>query len=489
MNARVEFGDFQTPDELCQRVCEVIARSGLSPSSIVEPTCGKGSFLRASARTFPDCRPVLGFEVNPVYADEAKTIKGASVTHADFFAVNWTNVFGKLPEPILVVGNPPWVTNSAIGSLNGSNLPKKSNFLRMAGMDAITGKSNFDISEFMMLRLLAALAGRQATLAMLCKNAVARKVLKCAWESGLRIGRTSMRSVDTLNHFGVSVDACLLLCELSGNATGHECDVYPYLGCDAPSSSFALINGSLVRNARESEAYASLEGMSPMRWRSGIKHDCSKVMELRPAGKIFQNGFGELAKLEDTFIYPMLKSSELVRSVWPPVRRMIVTQQSVGADTAPIADDAPATWRYLEAHGHYLDRRASTIYRNRPRFSVFGVGPYAFAPWKVAISGFYNYLRFSVVGPMDGSPVVLDDTCYFLPFASESEAEAVKTMLQSELARGFLESRIFWDAKRPVTAGLLRSLDLTTLASELDMALPPVYEKERRAAPRVSGSR
>lgn len=50
------------------------------------------------------------------------------------------------------------------------------------------------------------------------------------------------------------------------------------------------------------------------------------------------------------------------------------------------------------------------IYRGKPRFSVFGVGDYTFAPWKVAVSGFYQVPRFVKVGPMGGKPVVFDDT-------------------------------------------------------------------------------
>ncbi len=478
MNARLEFGDFQTPDELCREVCGVVSRLGLSPASTVEPTCGKGSFLRASAQAFPYCRSIIGFEVNPVYANEAETIDGASVTHADFFATDWTEVFGKLPEPVLVVGNPPWVTNSAIGSLNGSNLPKKSNFLNMKGMDAITGKSNFDISEWMMFHLLETLSGRQSVMAMLCKTTVARKVLKRAWKSGLPIEKASMWSIDALNHFGAAVDACLLVCEMGKGAMGRECTVYPAFASDAPSATFALMNGDLVSDAKAAQAYESLGGTSPLKWRSGVKHDCSKVMELRSFGGRFQNGLGELVEIESTFVYPMLKSSDLGKPEKLPVRHMLVTQRHVGEDTAQIECDALATWRYLQAHSSYLDRRTSVIYRNRPRFSVFGVGPYTFAPWKVAISGFYKRLEFSIIGPVANKPVVLDDTCYFLPFISKADAELVASMLHSELAQGFLRSRVFWDSKRPITAGLLRSLDLAALAAQLGIALPRCYEGE-----------
>ena len=128
--------------------------------------------------------------------------------------------------------------------------------------------------------------------------------------------------------------------------------------------------------------------------------------------------------------------------------------------------------KYLQLHSNHLDQRASSIYRNRPKFSVFGVGPYSFAPWKVAISGFYKHLNFRCIGPIEGKPVVLDDTCYFLPCQTEHDAKALAQLLNSQAAKGFFQSFIFWDAKRPITAQLLASLDLEMLAEEAGISLP-----------------
>jgi S-formylglutathione hydrolase FrmB len=50
------------------------------------------------------------------------------------------------------------------------------------------------------------------------------------------------------------------------------------------------------------------------------------------------------------------------------------------------------------------------------------VGPYTFAPWKVAVSGLHRPPDFDVVGPLGGRPVILDDTCYLLPCRSAGEA-------------------------------------------------------------------
>ena len=67
---------------------------------------------------------------------------------------------------------------------------------------------------------------------------------------------------------------------------------------------------------------------------------------------------------------------------------------------------------------------------------------------------------------------MLDDTCYFLPCKTEADARLLVELLNSKTAHGFYRSIIFWDAKRPITAQLLATLDLGTLAEEFGVSLP-----------------
>jgi len=151
---------------------------------------------------------------------------------------------------------------------------------------------------------------------------------------------------------------------------------------------------------------------------------------------------------------------------------MLVTQRQIGEDTCPLRTLAPKTWEYLTRHAPLLDARSSSVYRHRPRFSIFGVGTYSFSEWKVAISGFYKKLDFRVIGPYEQKPVVFDDTCYFLPCNSQREAELIGTLVNSTLVREYLSSRIFWDEKRPITLGVLSSLNLLSAARELELEVP-----------------
>jgi hypothetical protein len=469
-----EFGDFQTPLPLAADVCRFLSGRGVAPASVVEPTCGLGNFILSAIDCFP-AATCLGVEINPAHIVALKaslrTREGDAavrVLQQSFFDVDWRATFRNLAEPILVLGNPPWVTNAHLGSLGSANLPEKTNFQGHVGLDAITGKSNFDISEWMLIRLLESLAKRRAWLAMLCKTAVARKALLHAWKNGIAVDWAEMRAIDAAAFFGAAVDACLLVCSLSAAGASKDCGVFTDLAAEKPSSVVGWRDGQLVANVPAYEQWKHLAGEAPYQWRSGVKHDCSKVMELRKEAQGFRNGLGELVELEDDYVYAMLKSSELANGhIDDPVRWMLVPQRAVGDDTGAIEKRAPKTWRYLLKHGESLDRRGSSIYRNRPRFSVFGVGDYTFAPWKVGISGFYKRLKFAVVGNSQGKPTMLDDTAYFVACQSEQEARCVASLLNSDISREFFSAFIFWDAKRPITVELLRKLDLMALAQEM----------------------
>ncbi|MGC8799794.1 MAG: hypothetical protein ACP5UR_06075 [Chloroflexus sp.] len=154
---KAEFGDFQTPLSLAREVCSLIARTGFRPASILEPTCGTGSFRKASLETFPDVSRVLGFEINPQYVLQAQYAVACAFPHAsievhqsDFFLTSWSEIVEALPEPIFVIGNPHWVTNAALSTWGSNNLPQKATLDNLPGIDALTGKSNFDISEWML---------------------------------------------------------------------------------------------------------------------------------------------------------------------------------------------------------------------------------------------------------------------------------------------------------------------------------------------------
>ncbi len=474
---KIEFGDFQTPVSLARQVCLLIARTGFRPASVLEPTCGVGSFLCAALETFPEAKRVLGFEINQQYVEQARS-RVASVTppntsveicQADFFLADWSSIIQALPEPILVSGNPPWATNAVLSTLGSNNVPTKSNLDHLRGIDALTGKSNFDISEWMLRKNLEWLKGKSGLLAVLCKTAVARQVLGYAWQQTFAVSSAAIYHLNAQEYFGAAVDACLLMIRIEAGGNSKECRVYASLDAQEPHIVLGWRDGRLVSNVEAYEKWKSLGGIGFKGWRSGIKHDCRSVFELRLENNTWINGLGERVELEPHVVFPLLKGSDLAARR-EPHRWIVVPQQKMSDDPGRLRAEAPKTWRYLAAHAHLLDRRKSAIYKSRPPFSIFGVGLYSFAPCKVAISALYKRLDFVRVLPFRGKPVVLDDTCYFFPCQSEEECNVLYELVTSQPALEFFSALVFWDAKRPITAQLLNSLDLAALARFLGKA-------------------
>jgi len=471
---KIEFGDFQTPSELAQEIAAFLRNSGETADTIVEPTCGRGSFIVAAIAAFPRAKAIYGFDINPQYirdaVDAAQQVDGRHI-HLEcrnFFQVDWVGFFSTLAGTVLVIGNPPWVTNSALGALGSDNLPEKTNFQGHNGFAAKTGKANFDISEWMLIRLTEALHHRAGCVAMLCKTSIARKTLRHAWLNRLNVGRCSLHLIDAQKHFEASVDACLLIMHTGILESTATAPVYPDLSFNGRISTIGLAGKELVTDIDEYLRLRDIDGIPYYTWRSGVKHDAAKIMEFKRNGGHFTNGRYEECRLEMTYLFPLLKSSDIANGRLMPDRYVLVTQQKPSDDTDDIKKVAPKTWAYLIEHADILDHRRSIIYAKRARFSVFGVGDYTFSSWKVAVSGLYKNCRFEVIGKHRGKPTVLDDTCYFVPCTSEDEARFICELLNSDICQRFLRSLVFFDAKRPITIDTLNRIDLKRLAEHVN---------------------
>lgn len=468
---RIEFGDFQTPDGLAFNICQRLATFGIRPDVVIEPTCGVGAFVVASCHAFPHAKEILGFEINGDYLatlrarlTSTKDAERVRLEQADFFATDWRATLETLLGSALVIGNFPWVTNSAQGAIGGTNLPEKSNFQGHNGFDAISGKANFDISEWMLLEVLRWFEGRSGDVAMLVKTAVARKILAHAERQHLAVRDAFMIGIDAKKDFGAAVEACLLVIRLTENAknSNHDYTIFEDLQ-DKKGRRVGHRGGLTVGNLAAFNEFAFLVGQSPQKWRSGVKHDASAVMEFTRTGRGLENGLGEVVTLENTYLFPLLKGSDVGSNKLWREKYILVTQRFVGEPTAPIEKTAPKTWDYLLRYSTQLDARGSTIYAKNPRFSIFGVGDYAFRPWRIAICGLYKILRFRLVEPIDKRPVMFDDTVYYLSFDTEHEARETLEKLESSAAVSLLSSLIFWDEKRPIKTSILNVLDWSRL--------------------------
>ncbi len=471
MSGRREYGDYQTPELFAQAVCHYLKDvRKIGPSVVIEPTCGVGSFVKNSL--IFEASEIIGIEVNSEYCGVClQTIKDprVQIINADIFDFDFSSIV-KGRERVLVIGNPPWVNNSTLSSLNSDNIPAKQNIKGLKGMDAITGASNFDICEYIIWKLITALHGTNATIAMLCKTSVARNIF-----AELKRTRTGFKSCDMLEFnankvFGISASACLLVVELDGNGTSADlCNVYSFDNPTKIKKSFGYVDGQFY-SATKDTASADFSGKCCFEWRQGVKHDCSKVMELSVDEEALSNGLQEVVDIEPEYVFPLIKSSMFKSPVVESFGKyVIVTQRKIGEDTSHIELDAPETWGYLTSHAEYFSKRKSSIYRDSPDFSMFGVGDYSYSKYKVGVSGFYKKPLFSVLRSKDGKPVMTDDTSYFICFPTYDLAYTAMLILNSEKVQNFLRTIAFLDAKRPYTKKVLEKIDFHVILENISI--------------------
>ena len=472
---KIEFGDFQTPEDLAKDIAVLVKRRNIKAKSIVEPTCGKGSILKSALANLDGWETIIGFDINKNYINAlrkdvraiAPNMDKIQIKQGDFFNINWFNLLKSLPQPVLIIGNLPWVTNSGLSVINGTNLPAKSNFLRHKGFDAISGKSNFDISEWMLMHMIDSLRGIDASIVMLCKTVVARKLLNYMWKGKSALQKAAMYKIDAKYYFQANVDACLLFLSFGKQKNSFDCEVYSNIKAVSYENVIGFHDGILVNNIKSYLRLRNLHGAVDSAWRTGVKHDSSKVMEFVRDGDYYINGFGQKYLLEDEYLYPLLKSSDVANGRIKEINRyVLVTQKFVGQETRSIKKMAPKVWKYLNKYEEILNRRKSSIYKDKPRFSIFAIGDYSFFDWKIVISGLYKKIEFKLIGRHNNKPIMVDDTCNYLSFTNKKEAELIFEMLSSKQAKDFLNSIIFWDAKRPITVNVLKKLSIFELAKE-----------------------
>jgi hypothetical protein len=460
-----ELGDFQTPTVLADSLVSLLKNKKISPEIIIEPTCGKGSILLSAYNQFKT-KKALGIEIQKEYADCLNNIvdKNITILNKDFF-VSLSNIkdFISDNEHILFVGNPPWITNSELSILESSNLPQKNNFDNIRGIEAITGKSNFDISEYIIKLLIDNFSCKKSVYAFLCKISVAKKIMNRLWKNNFDYNEAEIYPIDSKKYFSAAVDACLFYLDCTEKYSNSELTIFESLENPITKYTSGFYKNIYFEDLSKKDSL-EIYGKSPFIWRNGVKHDCSKVMELTVNNEKLQNGYKEFLDIEDDLIFPFLKSSDLAKEKITENKRILITQKFINEPTDYIQTNYPKTWKYLIDHTEDFEKRKSIIYKNKCKYSIFSVGDYSFKPYKVAISGLYKSLNFKLISPYANKTVLLDDTCNFISFNTYEEAEFVLSLLKSDIAEQYLNARISWESKRPIKTELLNSIDFEKLA-------------------------
>lgn len=147
------------------------------------------------------------------------------------------------------------------------------------------------------------------------------------------------------------------------------------------------------------------------------------------------------AAVEPDLVYPLLRGRDVSRWHAEPSVFIILTQDPQtrkGVPESVMKREYPKTLGFLKKFEEDLRKRSG--YRQYfdatdPFWSIYNVGPYTMAPWKVVFKDLTDFFQCAVMGPsqsiLDGKPVLPDSTLRFVTVASQDEGYYLAALLNS----------------------------------------------------------
>ncbi len=184
------------------------------------------------------------------------------------------------------------------------------------------------------------------------------------------------------------------------------------------------------------------------------------ILAERPDGLLVVRNVTEGAKrdvdsitveLEPDLVYPLLRGRDVRRWYAVPTYYILLTHRKGDRLNAipeqEMQQHYPKTWAYLKRFEKPLRERSGfkryftrkdkrgQIVETGPFYSMFNVGDYTFAPWKVVWPWISRDIVASVIGETDGKPIIPDNNVTFLAFPSDIEAFGVAAILNCSVFR------------------------------------------------------
>ena len=208
------------------------------------------------------------------------------------------------------------------------------------------------------------------------------------------------------------------------------------------------------------EALGKLLGPSDYRAREGVNTGGAngvfwlEVLGERPGGLAAVKNLPEMGKLrvpramaavEKELLYPLLRRGDVGRWRAAPSAWLLLSQDPVrrrGIAEEEMARRWPRAYAYLKRFEPVL--RARAAYRRyfvqgpfgrpakaAPYYSLFDVGEYSLAPYKVVWPRIASELAAAVVGPREGKPLLPQETLTFVGLEDPEEAYYLCALLNS----------------------------------------------------------
>ena len=146
--------------------------------------------------------------------------------------------------------------------------------------------------------------------------------------------------------------------------------------------------------------------------------------------------------IEPDLLYPLLRGRDVRRWKAQPSAWILMVQdpeERRGYDEEWLQENCPRTYGYLKRFEEVLRERRSRgisdmLKKGAPFYTMFAVGTYTFAPWKVVWPNIASALNAAVVASSEGKVVVPQHIVTLVACETEDEAHYICALINSSSA-------------------------------------------------------
>jgi hypothetical protein len=491
---RLSLGEYYTPFGVASLALPDTV--GDPASTLLDPGCGAGVFLVAAIEakrdTFdgpPDTvvdrltDSVFGIDLNPVAVRSSKLAYalalapllaerdsaadsgpralsipvafGDALALTDDLPIHDGEVFD--PRVDVLVGNPPWLTwdrlAPAVKERWRDRYVTDLDLLPTHGPDSLLGYANDDLSVPFVWVCLDRYLRRGGQAGVVLKRdhltGPAGRLFRQLRVGDRQLRLDSVEDLTDLSPFGTQVGADAAVYLLTADVDTDSALSIPlriwrrrdgvtpaFTSRDAVARSLTTTQTTLrpvdptdtagpwVRADAERRAL----GTCDYEIRHGVKDDAKAVFGLDRE---------QLVALEPDHVYPYLKSRHIVKyGLFGHDLQLVPMRQAIEDNESELRARTPRTYEYLCTHRDRLLARSSTWFDQGPFYTLFGLGPYTWADYKVVWCRLGFKPHFVVVSTVDDPDlgeklVVPGDHCMFLATDDREEAHYLCALLNS----------------------------------------------------------
>lgn len=463
--ARHALGEYFTPAWLADLTLDHLgARPG---ESLLDPAAGLGVFVERAAARGLDAH---GYEVNPVTAAGARRY-GLPVEVRDTLTDPGERRFG------FIAGNPPWVNWRHLNPLYRARtepLWRDYGLVPRGRMGAAMDDLSILFTYHCAARLLAP-RGRMALILSqsLFQSAGGGRQFRRFELPGAQFLRVaSVHEIEGSAAFpGASTRAVIAVFELSHAATvypapyfreGRRWNARPVSKDPASAWSITRDDNGWERMRGESPYVARVGahsgGASGVFWVDELERSPGAVL-IRNRSAAGRNEWPAVtAEVEPALLRRLVRGRDVSAHKAEPSCSILLPHSDDGkpVPAAEMRERWPLTFAYFErfreamlARPHYRQHFAR---RNLPYWSLYNVGAYTFARWRVVWREQAATLECAVIGRSDW---IADAKLVVVPCESAAEARYLAAVLNSRPAREFVES---YAVRIQISTHVLRNL-------------------------------